>query len=300
MSKKTARRVVSLGLSFLWVCSAFGQETSTPHLSALLPKLPGWSLSEAPRVFSPGTLFEYINGAAENYLSYGFHELAVSDFKKDGSTASLTVEIYDMGDETRAFGIYSSERYPESRFLNIGSQGYLEEGTLNFIVGGLYVKLLCFDCGEGAGDILRSVAQQVETKIPVKGQLPLTLSLFPRQGLIDNSEKFVLQNVLGFGFLHHGYLADYRAQGQEFELFIIQGTSPQDAQDMLDQYLDSQRKAGQPPRTTPLGYQVRDRYSHNIYVALSGNMIIGVMRIKDGFEALGEKYLGWLVQSVKK
>jgi len=95
-------------------------------------------------------------------------------------------------------------------------------------------------------------------------------------------------------------LADYRAQGQEFDLFIIQGTSPQDARDMLDQYLDSQRKAGQLPKKTPLGYQVKDRYSHNIYVALSGDMLLGVMRVEDGFEGLGEKYLGWLVQSVTK
>ncbi len=301
MTTKTARYIiVFLGLLFLWVGFASSQETANPSLSALLPRLPGWSLSEAPRGFSPGTLFEYINGAAENYLSYGFRELIVGDFKKDGSTASLTVEVYDMGDETRAFGIYSSERYPESPFLDIGTQGYLEEGTLNFIVGGLYVKLLCFDCGEGAEETLRSAAQQLVNKVPEKGQLPPPLSLFPREGLVKNSEKFILQNVLGFGFLHHGYLADYRAQGQEFDLFIIQGTSPQDARDMLDQYLDSQRKGGQPPGKIPLGYQVKDRYSHNIYFALSGNMLLGVMRIQDGFEGLGEKYLDRLIRSVTK
>jgi hypothetical protein len=295
-----ARRIMILGLLFCCAYPLSGQENANPALSDLMPKLSGWSLSEAPRRFSPGTLFEYINGAAENYLSYGFDELLVGDFKKDGSTAALTVEVYDMGGETRAFGIYSSERYPDSRFLEIGSQGYLEEGTLNFIVGGYYVKLLCFDCGEGAEEVLKSAAQQIETKVPMKGGLPSPLSLFPRDGLVANSEKFILQNVLGFGFLHHGYLADYRAQGQEFELFIIQGTSPQDARDMLDKYLDSQRKAGQPPQTGSLGYQIRDRYSHNIYVALSGNMILGVMRVQDGFEALGEMYLGRLLQSVKK
>ncbi len=301
MNAKTAKRcVVFLGISFLWVFSASGQEASSSPLLPLLPKPPGWSLSEAPRTFSPGTLFEYIDGAAENYLSYGFRELLVGDFKQDGSTASLTVEVYDMEDETRAFGIYSSERYPESHFLKIGSQGYLEEGTLNFIVAGFYVKLLCFDCGEGAERILRSVAEQVEAKVPAKGQLPPLLGLFPPEGLVANSEKFILQNFLGFGFLHHGYLADYRVQGQEFELFIIQAANDQEARDMLERYLDSQRKAGQIPRPIPLGHQVRDRYSHNICISLSGNLIFGVMRIQDGFENLGKKYLGWLAEGVKK
>ncbi|MGB7294147.1 MAG: DUF6599 family protein [Candidatus Aminicenantales bacterium] len=298
MSAKTAKRVILLIWTLFWLCSAFGQETSPPSLQTLLPKLPGWSLSEDPRVFSPGSLFEYINGAAENYLSYGFQELLVGDYKKDESAATLTVEIYDMGEGTRAFGIYSSERYPESRFLGIGSQGYLEEGSLNFIVGGYYVKLLCFDCGEESEPILKSAAEQVETQVAVKAQLPPLLRLFPREGLVINSEKFILQNVLGFGFLHHGYLADYRTQDQEFGLFIIQGTSSQEAKDMLGQYLESQRKAGQPPQTMSDGYLVRDRYSHNVFLALSGNLILGVMRIKDGHEELGKKYLQRLVQAV--
>ena len=298
MSTRTIRRVGCLVVSLFWGCSSFGQETASSSLAAFLPKTPGWSLSEAPRVFSPGTLFEYINGAAENYISYGFQELLVGDFRKDGSAASLTVEIYDMGEDTRAFGIYSSERYPESTFLEIGAQGYLEEGTLNFFIGKYYVKLLCFDCGEEGDSVLRAAAGQLETKVAAKAELPPLLSFFPPEGLVANSEKFILQNVLGFAFLHHGYLADYRADGQEFELFIIEGTSPQDAKAMLDQYLESQRQAGQPAQAFSLGYQVRDRYSHNIFLAVSGRLILGVMRIEDGHEELGKKYLRQLVQSV--
>lgn len=298
MSTRTSRRICCLVISFFCICSAFGQETASSSLAAFLPKWPGWSLSEAPRVFSPGTLFEYINGAAENYLSYGFQELLVGDFKKDGSAASLTVEIYHMGEETRAFGIYSSERYPESQFLDIGAQGYLEEGTLNFFVGIYYVKLLCFDCGQEGDTVLRGVADHVAAKVAVEAELPPLLRFFPREGLVANSEKFILQNVLGFAFLHHGYLADYRWEDQEFELFIIEGTSPQDAKGMLDRYLESQRQAGQPARTITQGYQVRDRYSRNIFFALSNRYILGVMRIEDGQEELGKKYLQRLLQSV--
>jgi hypothetical protein len=145
-----------------------------------------------------------------------------------------------------------------------------------------------------------SAARQIADRVPLKGRLPAPLGLFPREGLVANSEKFILQNVLGFGFLHHGYLADYRAQEQEFELFIIQGSNPQDARDMLDMYLESQRQAGQATQATSLGYHIKDRYAQNIYLSLSGNMILGVMRIKDGFEDLGQKYLSALVISAKK
>lgn len=300
MNAKTMQRFVLLSLGMLWAGMASGQEASSSSLSSLLPKLPGWDLTETPRVFSPGSLFEYIDGAAENYLSYGFRELLVGDFKKQGSAASLTVEFYDMGDENRAFGIYSSERYPESRFLDIGGQGYVEEGTLNFFVAGFYVKLLCFDCGDDSEKILGTVAEQVVSKVPTRGELPAVLKLFPSEGLVANSEKFILQNVLGFAFLHHGYLADYNTQGQDFELFILQGTSAQDASDMLRQYLESQRKAGQIPRTISLGYHFKDRYSQNVYIGLAEKLVFGVMRIRDGFEGLGENYLGRLAEAVRR
>ena len=295
------RAALAALISVCFSLASFGadEDKSQSSLRSLLPELSGWALAEAPSSYLPGTLFEYIDGAAENYLSYGFRELIVGNYKGDKSPATLTVEIYDMGDAIKAFGVYSSERYPESRFLKIGNQGYWEEGSLNFIVGEYYVKLLCFDCGPSAEAPLTSIAREVEKKVPNSGQLPPLLDLFPSEGLVANSEKFILQNVLGYGFLHHGYLAGYRAEDQEFDLFIIQGTDAQDAQNMMSQYLNTQRESGQAAQPTSLGFHVRDRYSNNIYFAQSGNLIVGVMRIKDGFEELGQKYLGLLLQAAK-
>jgi hypothetical protein len=299
MPIKKAGPAGSAGLYLLLVSVALGQDASPSSIRSLIPEPSGWALAEGPSAYLPGTLFEYIDGAAENYLSYGFRELVVGNYKKEKSAATLTVEIYDMGDDVRAFGVYSSERYSESHFLKVGSQGYWEEGALNFIVGSYYVKLLCFDCGQGGEPSLTSIAREVEKKVPNKGQLPPLLGLFPQKGLIANSEKFILQNVLGYAFLHHGYLASYRDQEQEFDLFLIQGSSPQEAQNMMGQYLDSQRESGQVPQSTDLGFHVRDRYSNNVYLAQSGKLILGVMRIKDGFEEMGERYLGLLVQAAK-
>lgn len=299
MRTKRVSLAVLSGVYFFLVSLALGQDASQSSLQSLLPGPSGWTLTEAPSAYLPGTLFEYIDGAAENYLSYGFRELVVGNYKEERSAATLTVEIYDMGDDVRAFGVYSSERYPESHFRKVGSQGYWEEGALNFIVGGYYVKLLCFDCSESAEKTLMSIAREVENKVPNHGQLPPLLGLFPGEGLIANSEKFILQNVLGYGFLHHGYLASYRAQAQDFDLFIIQGTGAQDAQKMMSQYLDSQRESGQTAQPTNPGFHVRDRYSNNIYFVQSGNLILGVMRIKDGFEEMGKKYLGLLLQAAK-
>jgi hypothetical protein len=297
-NRQAAKRLLFFSV-LLILGPAFAQEGSRSGLQALLPQIPGWSFSEDPRVYQPGTLFEYIDGAAENYLSYEFKELIVANYKNSQSEATLTLEIYDMSSDINAFGIYSSERYPESLFLAIGNQGYIEEGALNFIVGSLYVKLLCFDCGEKDETALRSVAKKIEQSVPQKGRLPALLNVFPKDGLIAHSEKFILRNVLGFAFLHDGYLADYKAKDQEFVLFIIEGKDEAEAKTMLGQYLAAQTKNNQEPQNISLGYQVRDRYAKNVYLAQTGDYILGVMRIEDGFEEIGLSYLKALLSGVK-
>jgi len=301
MADQTFKRVAFSGLFFLFLLPlGWAQQAVHPSLESLLPQIPGWTQSEKPQTFLPGTLFEYIDGAAEAYLGYDFKELVVAQYKEDKSKAALTLEIYDLGNDKNAFGIYSAERYPESRFVSIGNEGYVEEGTLNFIVAGHYVKLLCYDCEGKAGEVLSQFARDVAQKIGTKGSLPPLLALFPKEGLVAHSEKFILHNFMGYSFLHDGYLAGYKVKDLEFELFIIEGKSEADAVDMLKQYLSSQVKNNQPPDEIPLGYHIKDRYAQNIYIARAGKVICGVTKVKDGFEVRGLGSLQALVVSAAK
>lgn len=291
MKKRGVNSLGILACLLFSLARASNDQASSSSLQALLPRVAGWELAEPPQHYFPDTLFEYIDGAAEAYLSYDFKELMVAQYKNADSSASLTLEIYDLGSAKNAFGIYSTERYPESQFLSIGTQGYLEEGTLNFVIDAKYVKLLCFDCGEEAGQRLELFARQVEKQAKEKGSLPEPLKYFPGEGLIANSEKFILRNFLGFSFLHDGYLASYKNKGLEFDLFLVEADSDTEAEDMLKQYLTGLTKGGQVPEKSGLIFHIRDRYADNIYVTRVQNYILGVMRIKDGFEETGQEYL---------
>lgn len=277
---------------------AASQERTAPGPKTLLPRIAGWKLTEEPRTYLPGTLFEYIDGAAESYLSYGFQELAVGDYKNEKTPATLTVEIYDMGSGLSAFGIYSAERYPGSRYLEVGAQGYFEEGTLNFFVGQDYVKLICFDGGDAAEAVLKEFAGQIGKGLGKGGGLPPVLALFPREGLVANSEKFIRQNVLGYGFLHDGYIADYRSSGQDFELFIIEGQDAAEAAKMLEQFLAAQAKSGSPVEKAGPGFHVKDHYAQNVFLAVKGRHFVGGMRLKDDGQTIGMRYMADLLSAV--
>jgi hypothetical protein len=266
-------------------------------LETLLPTVEGMESMESPQTYFPETLFEYINGAAEIYLSYDFKELIVAEYKKRDASDSIAVEIYDMGNHRNSFGIYSAERYPDNEFMPLGTQGYVEEGALNFLVGRYYIKLLCFDCEEGSDKWLRAFSDGIVNRVEDKGGFPAFLEIFPKEGLIPNTEKFILRNVMGYKFLHDGYVVSYKVKELSFDCFLIEGENSEEAIDMLKKYLEAKGAAS--VHKISSGYRIDDRYYHNIYLARVNNTLCGVMKITDGFEEIGESYLEVLVQSLK-
>lgn len=292
----TLKIFLSLILFFLNPCQGLLRADADLPLRSLLPLNEEWEHAEDPQNYFPETLYEYINGAAEIYLAYDFKELIVGQYEKVDEETSLSVEIYDMGNERNSFGIYSAERFPDMRFVPVGNQGYSEEGTLNFTVGRYYVKLLCFDCEEVSENILKLFADEILAGIKDKGQMPPLLKAFPKHGLVANSEKFILNNFLGYAFLHDGYLANYKEGDLEFDCFLVEGKSQEEAQDMLEQYLAKKEKGRE---KKSFGYHLKDRYYYNIFLARVKNNLCGVIKIKDGFEETGEKYLKFLVNALK-
>lgn len=264
--------------------------------AGLMPELPGWASAEAIRVFEPETLFEHINGAAESYLGYDFRELAVGQFRREAGTGELTVEIYDMGRPRNAFGIYSAERYPESRFVPVGVQGYLEDGLLNFLAGQFYVKLMCYDCGSETESVLESAARSVAGKAGDGSGFPSVLSAFARPELVANSERFILRNFLGRSFLEAGYTALYRRGGEELEAFIIEGRSGEEAEAMLRRLAD-EAGAGSPPDEDS-AYRWTDRYLGHMFVRRAGRFLCGLSRVPDGMTGEAGDFLAGIVRKL--
>jgi hypothetical protein len=298
-NQKTRIKMAVLALSILAGCLiSLTAGEGRQDLKTVLPRLEGWGQSEEPESYLPANLFEYINGAAEIYLSYDFNELIVGQFKKAGTEANVSVEIYDMGSPLNAFGIYGAERFPENQFIPMGTQGYLEDDVLNFLVGRYYVKLMCFDCEYDSAAVLKGMVESIVSRVADPAGFPEVLSYFPEKGLIANSERFNLKNVMGYSFLSRGYLASYSVDGMEFDCFVIQGEDETRAAEMMRKYLD--KKGDLPIEKTGDTFRISDRYYDNIFISRSGAFICGVMKIKEGSEGVGEEYLQALKASLSR
>ncbi|MCX6565084.1 MAG: hypothetical protein NTW38_01440 [Candidatus Aminicenantes bacterium] len=255
----------------------------------LLPEPEGWMISEPPQKYLPETLFEYIDGAAENFLSYDFVELALGRYRGAGG-AEMTVEIYDMGAPDNAFGIYGSERYPDSRFLPIGVQGYIEDGVLNFFAGRFYVKLLAYPAGTETEAALKLFAAEILKGIPEPGAFPLPVRAFPKDWLVENSEKFILRDFLGLAFLSRGFIASYRpAEAADFEAFIIEAENEAGARRMFEAIIGRFSGTGPTVARPDAVVRLKDPYLANILIVPEGRFLCGATKIKDGAEKAGEK-----------
>jgi len=265
---------LSLALGFVLFFCAPGLDGKTVDF----PEVSGWRKDGKSQVFSPRTLYEYINGAADLYLAYGFQDLQVAEYKGE-KKAGVTVEIYRHQDPTHAFGIYSQERLASAKFLDIGAQGYHEPNVLNFMTGPYYVKINGFNTGEDDEKILLPFARKVEAILGKKTSLPRILSSFPGEGKQKNSEKFISKNFLGYSFFHSGYTADYEVSGKKFKVFVMEGKDREDCLGMMENYLKQTGEEGRKPSEGT--YRLKDPHHGEVDLFWKGKFIWGIVDLKD-------------------
>ncbi len=263
--------IALLGLVF-WVSPS----PAAGAKSFVFPSVDGWTLAGQPQVFTPDTLYDYINGGSDLYLKYDFEELTVVEYRKDA--VSVSAEVYRHRTPDHAFGIYSQERVPGAEFLPIGAQGYYENAVCNFIQRGYYVKLSAENTGADDRAILLAFAQRISETLPGPSALPKILAAFPAEGKKANTEKFIAKDFLGYGFLHSGFTAEFERSGRRYQLFAIVGDDPTDARAMLQQYLKQIKHDAQ---AVEGAYQVTDPYHGAMALFWKGRHIWGTVGLPD-------------------
>jgi hypothetical protein len=187
------------------------------RLTALMPE-------RAPvRFYNGDDLYRYLDGGAEAYRRYGMAALAHQESKSAG--ADVTADVYDMGDPLRAFGIYSAERSPDYRFLDIGAEGYTGGEILNFLQGRYYVKLSAF----GDGFSLEDLARGISRRIGGGRSLPAALDCLPPEGLVAHSQKYLVD-----GPVAPAVAARYDVEGAPVTLTISLARSAAEAQAQVE------------------------------------------------------------------
>ena len=209
------------------------------NLLGLLPKqgeLSDWRIVSEPRFFERDNLFEYIDGAADQYLLYGFRKVITADYAVGADSSSVNVEIYCMESPTHAFGIYAAERSPEEQPVAIGVQGYLGANVLNFYKGPYYVKVTSFAFSKDLSASLVQMGRLIADKIPGEFKEPEMFRFFPVENKIKLSERYIPTGFLGQSYLQNGYRCDYASDQETYQVFMVPMESDSAAQTVLKKY----------------------------------------------------------------
>jgi hypothetical protein len=256
-------------------------------LSGFLPEsgiVGHWDRKTTPTLYTPENLWEYINGAAEHYLSYGFQRLATAEYGlSQNPDAAVVVDIYDMGDGERGFGIYSSERQPSYDFVDIGTQGYLGDLALNFYAGPYYVKLSTFEVSDEMKAALKAFGKEVARRMKEKRDFPAALRHLPASR-IPSSEKMIYRNFLGQPYLQKVWLADCtipepREAQHTVSLFWTSFEDPKTAHQAFEKLKTSDVSSGAPVSAlNELGeenFWVATKYHGVLVVVRKGTTLLG-------------------------
>ena len=267
------RRQTNILISLAFLAAGMCEATEADAVS--FPEVKDWTLNVLPDVYTPANLWDLINGAAESYLSYDFVDLHLGDYEH-ASGSVIHAELYRHSSPVNAYGIYTAERSPDYSFIEVGAQGYLEEGVLNFLTGQFYVKLYSTDSGDDVQKALHTIGQKISGHLGQDNKLPELLGLFPKTGRLPYSDQYIRENFIGFEFLHSAFTVEYDGG---FKLFVIQGNNPEEIQEMAKQYLAFTKQELDPASTPNLTF--KDPYNGDIPAILAGSYMLGVM---DGSE----------------
>ena len=205
-----------------------------PDLATFLPAdASGWRPAGRDAAYTPNTLFEYIDGGAELYISYGVRRVLSRRYAHAGQKdATITVDVFDMGDAANAFGLYSHSR--EKPADDIGQGSEYDSGLLFFWKGRYYVSILGFPAGAEVERAVKSIGTSIATAIPETGTVPAIVTSLPPKGLVAasvryfrhyiwlNSHVFISdENILQMADNCEGVLARYQAGTRSWILLVV-------------------------------------------------------------------------------
>jgi hypothetical protein len=269
-------RVQGLLLSLLLAAGKAGaQDYLNCHFAS------GWEPSGAKRDYVADNLFEYKDGAAEGYLSFGFVRMKGITCASGGST--LDIDVSEMGDADSAYGMFAANLDTGLPVAKIGMGGQVQKQSASFAKGKYYVELVEVAANPDSDDTatMKAVVATMLEHLEGRETPPEALDWFAKEDLTQ--VRLVPESVLGLRELKRGYVAKYK-QGQGV---IVQEESPDAAAAVLKSLRE--RFAGATPvKVGDESFQATAKYLNGICFFRKGKTIGGYTNLPKAQDSVAQ------------
>ena len=276
--------------------TAGGQTTSVPvpaagtkaasssgPLDDLAP--PGWKPLGNTQTFNADSLFEKIDGRAEQYLDYKFAGLTcVSLVNGKDEKQFVDVYLYDMGRPVQAFGVFSVDRTEGLPAVAIGREGYRSEASYFFWKGRYYVQVLASDKGAELAQVALNVARAVEKRLKDDGEPLWGLKALPEKDRIPGTVQYFAVDAMSLDFMKETYIALYRKGDARITAFLSKQPSGEAAAKTIASYEAHIKRYGKVVEkrdaggATLIAADMRGAYD---VVFRKGNLVGGTSMVED-------------------
>jgi len=238
--------VITICIATISVCSTIKESEKSMHMREFVPnEIYGWRAQGEVEIYDRKTIFDYIDGAGEIYLAYGFRKVMVFRFIK-ASDPTILVELFDMGSPEDAFGVFSHAREGEEQGIGQGSE--YRGGLLCFWKGNFFVCIFSERETPEAKKAVFDLAEKIAEKIEVTGAKPKLLDYLPAEGLLNQSVRYfhlhaslnyhyfvASQNILKLNQQTEAVLARYQPGGGF--LLCVRYQNSRQAKEAFDSFL---------------------------------------------------------------
>ena len=259
----------------------------------LPPSVGQWTRSEKARIIDSGSIFDYMNGAGELYLAYGFDHLRVYEYTAEDQE-NILVEVYVMSASEDAFGLLSMDwggdpvvihpegPSPGGRRVSPPVRALYGKGLLRIWADTLFVRVMAYretkESKEAVLSIGRSIsmnrASPSEPKLlktlPDSGLPGWTLRNdrigFFRSHLVLNSLYYLgHQNILLLDQTTEAVTAPYEMKTdtgvvKRVQVIVVRYAEPDKAQKALEHFHEAYLTEYPKPNTRVSGRQVEKAF----------------------------------------
>jgi len=193
-------------------------------VTSVLPRteeLAGFEKVSDDRVFDAYETLDYVGEDSVLFAGYKVTAAASADYIATEADLQFTVNVYRFPGYSEAFGIYAHDRTPDFEFADIGTQGYLSDGSLSFFSGEYYVKVSGYAASKDNDSAAVYLGRASANRIDQKSVYPAAILLMPEDGKIANSEKYFPSKFLEHDFFSAAYTCQYHLGDSVSTLVLI-------------------------------------------------------------------------------
>ena len=180
------------------------QNDALEALRLALPRdVDGWQAVAEDQVFDTESIFSYIDGHAEVYLSFGMKRCLSRRYLGPEGEPDVVLDLFEMDAAENAYGVFTHDRDGEE--IGVGQGALLRDGWLSFWQGRWFGSVYAEGESERSSAALIDLAHASVDAISDEGAVPAMVSELPKSGLDKRSVRFfhtqeILNGVVYLGF----------------------------------------------------------------------------------------------------